>query len=401
MKLIHQFADLEIIPREMVMSSLDSEVYQLLMTISHEGFASLIIGGAVRDLLITGKFPKDFDIELRHPFEYSEGEWSKLLDTLSHRLEKRDGYKIEKLSFSIFRIYLKDSVVEFSSPRQEIYEGAGPWGHSDFRVQLSPKLSYLDSIQRRDFSINTFGIEHGAPGTREEFRFVDSLNAIKDLEASLLKPVGSDFSKDPVRFLRMIRFKQRFNLIYDSKIGEVIHQFATQKLTHFYIISESLKGSPVAFFQELFELKKQFGLAYPPALDGFSFLTPLEVDDKKYENGFAFLSDLLFQHAMDLKIENVSHLIYVFQLKQKLLKDAEVILNFEKSLKGHGDPLKYILPALKTQWVTVLVSHENLDPVRQKYLNALLFLQSQQQLLKQDFIHHQVQISQKLLSYFK
>lgn len=401
MKLTYHFNDQQIIPRDVVMDLLNDEVYQLLMTISHEGFGSLVIGGAVRDFLITGKFPKDFDVELRHPFEYSEAEWSKLLDTLANRLETRDGHKIEKLSFSIFRVFLKDAVVEFSSPRREIYEGTGPWGHSDFKVELSPQLSFVESIKRRDFSINTLGIEHGAPGTREEFRFIDPMKAIKDLEGSVLKPVGPDFTKDPVRFLRMIRFKQRFDLSYDSKIGEIISQFSIQKLTHFYIVSESLKAKPVSFFKELFELKEKYGLTYPSSLDGFSFLRSIDMIEKSYQSGVHFLSDLVFQHGSELTIENVAHVISIFQLKQKLLKDSEVLLNFEKSLLGAGDPHKIIIQVLKTQWVSSLVDQKDLDLSRLKYLNAFLFLQSRQQSLKQEFNNQQDKIAKELMSYFK
>lgn len=400
MKLTHQFSDLDIIPRELMMKAISDEVYQLLMTLSHEGFASLMIGGAVRDFLISGALSKDIDIELRHPFDYSEKEWIQLLNTLANRLESRDGYKIEKLSFAIFRVYLKESVVEISSPRLELYEGSGPWGHSDFTVKLSPKLSIHDSVKRRDFSINTLSIEHGAPGTKEEFKFIDSLNGIVDLKNSIIKNVGDDFTKDPVRFLRMIRFKQRFQLNYDEKMKSTLKNFRLEKLTHYYVVSESLKNSPLSFFKELNTLKKELHLKYPAILNGFDFMSLMTIEDTKFNDGVEFLLALLFRDATSLTKENLSHFCLTFQLKQKLLKDAEIVLAFEQGLRGEGDPSQYIIQALKTYWVSHLIESQTQIPHLNKYLKAHSLLLELQKNLKQDFKKQQDDVTQRLMSVF-
>lgn len=401
MKLTHQLTDLDIIPRELMMASISDEVYQLLMTLSHEGYASLMIGGAVRDFLISGVLSKDIDIELRHPFDYSEKEWIQLLSTLADRLEKRDGYKIERLSFAIFRVYLKDSVVEVSSPRLELYEGSGPWGHSDFKVKLSPQLSYVDAVKRRDFSINTLGIEHGAPGTKEEFTFIDPLKGIEDLKNSMLKSIGNDFIKDPVRFLRMIRFKQRFQLNYTPELKSVLKSFQLEKLTHFYIVSEALKNRPLSFFKELFALKSEFNLIYPEILNGLEFMTKLSLTDKKYADGSSLLSDLLFFESAKLKNEDIHHFGSVFQLKQKLIKDGETLLAFERSLKGEGDPKLLVVQVLKTFWVSHLTHEKGQDPHLNKYLVALQMLQELQKKLKQEFQNQLDEVSRQLLSAFR
>ncbi len=235
------------------------DVYELIVQISRQGFGLTLIGGAVRDYIIDGSLSNDLDFELRHSFEYEEDEWKKMIIRLGEVLKNKHSHYVENLGFEILKVKLGSYEVELSSPRLETYSGIPPFGHSEFDVKLSSKLSYKDSFLRRDFTVNALGIEFGVPGSDDEFKFVDPYNGVADLKNKILRPCSDNFYLDPVRFLRLIRFSSRFDFTFEGDPSK----FDLTELTAHYFFQESLKSFfPIArkFFNAVEEYKIQLAI---------------------------------------------------------------------------------------------------------------------------------------------
>ncbi len=76
-------------------------------------------------------------------------------------------------------------------------------GHRGFVVHASPDVTLEDDLIRRDFTINA--IAEAADGT-----LVDPYGGARDLQARVLRHVGTAFVEDPLRVLRAARFMARF-----------------------------------------------------------------------------------------------------------------------------------------------------------------------------------------------
>ncbi|GAB4021442.1 MAG: hypothetical protein Fur0010_24480 [Bdellovibrio sp.] len=398
MKCLYSFQDGEFISRELIMSSLSDEVYQLLMVLSREGFQSLLIGGAVRDFVLTGKFSKDIDIELRHPFDHTEEEWAKLLTHLSRRLRDQYHYQVEELNFSVFRIHLNEVTVECASPRLEFYDGDGPWGHSEFRHQIGPKIPFEEAIHRRDFTINTMGIEHCTLGTDEEFKWRDPLRALLDFESGELKAASDNFNKDPVRILRAIRFSRRFNLELCPELLKKIAASNLSKLTPYYVESEAIKTGPFHFFSALFELIDEFHISIPDFMKDLRFLTQLDSYHEKPNSLLEYFYDLLLKTNVLISEEVLEKFVSHFQFKSKLSKDAYQFLSFR--LSSNPDEKKSVLiPVLKGHLLTQLELKQENELV-QKLRLAKQDLRATQAKWKQDFKQYEEKFIEKTFQKF-
>jgi hypothetical protein len=243
------------------------DVYELIIQISRQGFGLTLVGGAVRDYFINGSLSKDLDFELRHSFEYSEEEWEKLVKRLGESLKNKYLYSVEFLPFNILKIKQGHYELELSTPRTEKYQGQGPYGHSEFDVIIDPKLSYAKSFLRRDFTLNALGIEFGAPGSSDEFKFVDPFNGLEDLKKRVLKPCSDDFYSDPVRLLRTLRFQGRFGFSFEGDFS----RFDLSCLTSHYFFQECLHDFfPLA--REFFKTVKKENVLLASDLHDLNFL---------------------------------------------------------------------------------------------------------------------------------
>ena len=91
------------------------KVEELLLLVMRKGFSLTLIGGTVRDFLVTGKVGKDLDFELKHSMPYSNEEWISRLKFLKKEIQKQ--WNCEELAFNIIRVFIDDIEVEFSSAR--------------------------------------------------------------------------------------------------------------------------------------------------------------------------------------------------------------------------------------------------------------------------------------------
>ena len=309
------------------------EIIDLLNFIQAEGFILTLVGGAVRDYLLYQKIPDDLDFEIRRPGEESEDAWKNFLTSLADDLRKKFHLKMEFLEFGIFKFFYHGKNFEFSSPRVELFEeDKKKWNHKDFAVALLSNLDYPAAFVRRDFTINAIGFELLE---NRAMRLIDPLQGVLDLERKVLRPCGSHFFKDPIRFLRLLRFAINTGFEISSEIRLKLDQFNLEDLTHSYFLKEAFKTNPLKFFRLFFHHVTQAFITCNPQLVPLFFLAK---DD-----------DVPSEQARQIKDEKSLNVWMIFSkryLDKNILEFAhyaKVNKTFMKNMFGLRDGLMSLL----------------------------------------------------------
>ena len=155
------------------------------------GGRALMVGGAVRDLLLGARNVKDVDIEV---FGISP-------ERLQQILGSRFAFDPCGVSFGVLKLHGVD--IDVSLPRRESKRGIG---HKGFLIDSDPGLSVAEAASRRDFTVNAIYYDPRT-GSLE-----DPWNGVADLQARILRHVSDKFVEDPLRVLRGMQFVARFDL---------------------------------------------------------------------------------------------------------------------------------------------------------------------------------------------
>lgn len=280
-------------------SKLPGELLKIFQLISDADFKVGIVGGWCRDYLLSGVIGKDYDLELR-PVSHNENfvtHFKELMKSLGSH------YEIKKLKYDVFRLKSDEFECEMTLPRVEIF--SDKIHHSNFEAKFIQDLDYKLGFRRRDFTVNAIMFE-----LAEEFKLIDPLGGVEDLQRKNLSSCSEDFAKDPVRFLRAVRF----SLKYDFKISQDIKEnFIKLSYSHFstyYLLAEARKsGKRLTFFKKLIGLMSvDFEQDYLELYDtAFK-----DLKDADFYKGCLFLS-----------------LDFYKELK-KILKDSVKLESFEK-----------------------------------------------------------------------
>ncbi|OUR97942.1 hypothetical protein A9Q84_07030 [Halobacteriovorax marinus] len=287
------------------------EVRELLSLILSKGFSLTLVGGAVRDFLLDGVVSKDLDFEIRLSTHLSGDAWLEKLATLGKSLTKDHSYKVEVLSFNILRIKIADYEVELSSPRQETFLDREALGHSDFSGTFSSDLNYTEAYKRRDFTVNAIGIEFLVG---DEFKLVDPYSGVKDLSSKTLNYIDESFFKDPVRFLRALRFKVKLGFTLSRELKDNIVYFNLEKLSKFYFLQEGRKiGLERMVYEMNFSVRK-FAVKLPAWASEFSNI------DTSLLSCINSLEELLIAHAKNSKtsVESIEKLAKDLGIKKSV-----------------------------------------------------------------------------------
>ena len=191
---------------------LQHKVFQIIASVAaKEQIPSYVIGGYVRDLLITGSGSESKDIDIV------------VIGSGIDMAEKVKGSIGKELPLTVFRNFgtamLKwdDTEIEFVGARKESYR-------RDSRKPLVENGTLEDDQNRRDFTINALAISLNP----ENFgTLLDPFGGLRHLEEKLiLTPLepGSTFSDDPLRMLRAIRFATRLGFNIEKRTLEAIHE---------------------------------------------------------------------------------------------------------------------------------------------------------------------------------
>ena len=166
-------------------------VRQVSRLVKEAGGRALMVGGAVRDLLLGEQGVKDIDLEV----------FGVEPERLQQVLGRSFPFDPCGVSFGVLKLH--HFAIDVSLPRRESKRGVG---HKGFLIDSDPRLSIPEAASRRDFTINAMYYD---PITE---RFEDPYGGVADQKARVLRHVSEKFVEDPLRVLRGMHFIARFDL---------------------------------------------------------------------------------------------------------------------------------------------------------------------------------------------
>lgn len=345
---------------------LPSELTEFIELINEWGFELTLVGGAVRDFFLHGILSNDLDFEIRSINKIDDEKWESTLRDLFKKIENREDTQVEKLRFNIFRVKLSSIELEISSPRIEIYENnKNDYGHSDFKVEFSSNYSHEQSFARRDFSLNAMGIVCRANGALD---FVDPFNGIKSISIKELDYLTDDFFKDPVRFLRTLRFKVAHNLSLSRRLKDNIIYFNLDKLSLHYFVQEGKKIGLERLANEMDFCRRKFSTKLP--------LWASEFHKFKIE-GFSrcnSLLDVLLNYSIQKNISDEDLLLLgdCFKIKLTIVKKVIMLKSFKdfnlKDYKEEMQKINFEDLVLEETFIKVCRLFKSIDKVEESLL---------------------------------
>ncbi|AWN74681.1 CCA tRNA nucleotidyltransferase [Legionella anisa] len=146
-----------------------------------------LVGGAVRDTL-RNVLPKDND------WVVVGATWDEMLK-LGYK-PVRSGQEGKDIPVFLH----PETQEEYALARCEKRTGSG---HTGFEFDISPTITLIDDLSRRDLTINAMALpfEEGKLG-----ELIDPYNGKADLERHILRHVSPTFVEDPLRLVRTARF---------------------------------------------------------------------------------------------------------------------------------------------------------------------------------------------------
>lgn len=226
--------------------SVPSKVKKVLAAISAGGYVPTLVGGVVRDFFLSSEVGSDWDIEISHPrLPWDLPHWKDFGRSLS------SFGRITFLPYEIIRLEIDGHEIELSPPRKENFSQENH--HKNFTADYDLSLPFEEAILRRDFTVNAMGLRFHSDSTWE---FLDPTGGLLHLREKILHPVSEDFSKDPVRFLRAIRFKFKLGFELSGKLQAELSRMKASGFSHSYFWSEMQKSHhPIKFLKEMLSLK--------------------------------------------------------------------------------------------------------------------------------------------------
>ena len=182
--------------------ALKNNIFNLISSCAGElGLECYVIGGFVRDYIISESTPKDIDILVI-------GNGIDFAKYVSRKIEKTPKVTVFK-TYGTAMFKYNSMEIEFVGARKESYtlESRNP------KVSIG---SLKDDQNRRDFTINSMAF---SLNKKNYGALVDPFNGLKDIENKLIKtPLNPEitYNDDPLRMLRAIRFATKLNFKIDE-----------------------------------------------------------------------------------------------------------------------------------------------------------------------------------------
>ena len=196
------------------------------------------VGGAVRDAQM-GLKPKDTD-------------WV-VVGSSPEEMIKKGLNKLAK----IFQFLHPNTNEEYALARKDRKTGVG---HKNFQFNFSPNVTLEEDLERRDLTINSMALD-------EDGNLIDPFNGAKDIENKCFRPVSQAFFEDPLRALRVARFKAQFPefLLHESMeqaLNKISASNELSKLSSERVWGEVMRGLHYDFSQFL-QIIKNYNLHKP------------------------------------------------------------------------------------------------------------------------------------------
>lgn len=168
----------------------------ILQAIQQAGGRPILVGGAVRDLLLDRAI-KDLDIEV----------YNVTLEQLQLVLEEFGSVILVGKSFGVLKMV--GLSIDWSLPRSDS-SGRKP------TVQTDPQMSFEKAFARRDLTMNAMGIDLLSG------ELIDPFDGLHDIAAKQLRtPNAQLFVEDPLRLFRVMQFIGRFDMYPDDELNRL------------------------------------------------------------------------------------------------------------------------------------------------------------------------------------
>jgi tRNA nucleotidyltransferase/poly(A) polymerase len=289
---------------EQILINLNKEVLELIHLLLNENVRVLLLGGSVRDYFLEEKLGEDLDFEIVHT------EYKKLERIL------KDNYEVKTQQFKVMQIKFESCSVDLAPARIEAYKDGDSFGHGDFDVEYPVGKTTEEYLKRRDFTLNAISIEFTLEAGELQTRINDPYNGLGDLENRVLRYINPHFYKDPVRFLRSIRFKNKINGTYEKSFNDSFGKFNLSKLSTYHFFKEAMKSDFFIFMAEFFELIEKYKISLNPKIQKLRFLGNIK-STMDFSNSEEVLSFLINQKV---SLENISNFVDLANIKQDTFK---------------------------------------------------------------------------------
>ena len=243
-------------------------LYRLLKA----GYQAYIVGGGVRDLLLSKK-PKDFDIATN-----AEPAEIKVLFNNARVIGRR---------FRIVHIRFGREIIEvttFRADHHPISEITGNFAFKEDRerdsVHSKEGMILRDNVygnidedaKRRDFTVNALYY------TTDGFRLLDFNHGLQDLKSKQIRIIGDPkerYKEDPVRMLRAIRFSAKLGFSIEENTKKPIDELAylLDSISSARLFDETIKLMTGGHAVKTFAMLQEFQLGtflFSPTLEALS-----------------------------------------------------------------------------------------------------------------------------------
>ena len=199
-----------------------------------------LVGGAVRDKLLG--------------LPVLDRDWVVVGATIEEMLDR--GFRQVGRDFPVF--LHPESNEEYALARTE--RKTGP-GHRGFQFRSDPHVTLEEDLGRRDLRINA--IAETETGT-----LIDPHNGLRDIKKKSIRHISDSFKEDPLRILRVARFKAKFH-----HLDFFVHQRTTDLIK---AMVSNKEHNELSAERVLIELDK--ALATKNAAEFFRYLAKVGAD---------------------------------------------------------------------------------------------------------------------------
>ncbi|MCH9613048.1 MAG: Poly(A) polymerase I [Chlamydiia bacterium] len=199
---------------------IDPDAYAVVCRLQKKGFDAYLVGGSVRDLLL-GHPPKDVDISTNARPEEIKTHFRNCL-LIGRR-------------FRLAHIRFKNKIIEVATFR------SGDNSSEELIVRDNTWGTEQEDAMRRDFTLN--GLYYD-PCKEEILDYVDGVNAVSQNQIETIGDPYLRFKQDPVRMLRLVKFRARFGFNIEEKTRQALIDCR----------HEILKSSPARILEELLRM---------------------------------------------------------------------------------------------------------------------------------------------------
>ncbi len=247
---------------------ISANALKVLSRLKEAGYASLLVGGCVRDLML-GREPKDFDV---------------VTDARPDQI--RAAFRNARLigrRFRLAHVHFGREIVEVATFRASPQAGAID---ADEAIDDESGRLLRDNVfgnqeedaLRRDFTVNALYYNF------RDDSVMDYVGGAKDLKRGILRVIGDPverYREDPVRMLRVVRFAAKLGFRIEPASAAPIHDMGMllMEVPPARMFEEMLKLFHSGYAVATFELLRQYGL--------FRYLFPLTEDSLgREQDGF-------------------------------------------------------------------------------------------------------------------